>query len=528
MLFFSIMIAFLGALMRASITGWAPVTNMYETVVMMALAAAIFGMWYSLYPLLHPALQQAWNYSKFPRLSALLEWFVALKAHKAAVASTTETVGEAAMREAATEFGVPGGGFATLGDRGYKPPPDTAELEAQQRLHKAQRKMTWQYLLALPRLILTLVTFYAIVLLANGDYLAQHGFVAAASNLFVTNDTVDTLTVAISVLLMIWIVPHVLLTLLMTFALLLRPSWIAAELGIQSFEAMFVVESAPRSDGKPQTTGRSQSELSGVFHGEKKHELQDTSGKAWLKQARNAALDRKLFIAITSGIVFVIALIAMLNRTEFNPDFRPIAAVLRSNFWFAVHVFPIIASYAAAFIAWGLAVVSLGFVVFGRYRRSEPDGEGQRTQILLPEPCQMFSPVIEVLIKIALLLLIVGTVLGARWADYSWGRFWSWDPKEVWALITIIFFAIVLHGKAARYYGAIGMTVGALFASIAVIITWYGINFVFKGSVHAYGGGAESNATLFLGMFIAANLLWGTLALLRYNAELYGNEAVDS
>jgi len=60
-----------------------------------------------------------------------------------------------------------------------------------------------------------------------------------------------------------------------------------------------------------------------------------------------------------------------------------------------------------------------------------------------------------------------------------------------------------------------------------VIITWYGINFVFKGSVHAYGGGTESNATIFLGAFIAANVLWGALALLRYSAEVYGNEAAE-
>jgi ABC-type transport system involved in cytochrome c biogenesis permease subunit len=163
--------------------------------------------------------------------------------------------------------------------------------------------------------------------------------------------------------------------------------------------------------------------------------------------------------------------------------------------------------------------------VFGRYQRTEASFEGQKTRVSLPAACQQFSPIIERLIKMALLLLIIGTVLGARWADYSWGRFWGWDPKEVWALITILFYVIVFHGKVARYYGTIGITVGALFASIAVIITWYGINFVFKGSVHAYGGGTTSNATLFLGVFIAANILWGALALLRYNTEVYGSEA---
>jgi ABC-type transport system involved in cytochrome c biogenesis permease subunit len=246
-----------------------------------------------------------------------------------------------------------------------------------------------------------------------------------------------------------------------------------------------------------------------------------TIGSVWLKQARNAVLDRKIFIAITAAVVFVVGWVAWWNQSEFNPEIRPIAAVLRSNFWLAVHVIAILISYAAAFIAWGMSAVSLGYVIFGRYHRIEPEYEGQRAQIILPNPCQLFAPVVERLLKIALLLLIVGTVLGARWADYSWGRFWSWDPKEVWALITILFLVIVLHGKIANYYRSIGIFIGALFVSIAVVITWYGVNYVFSAGLHAYGGGTSANATLFLWLFIAINLLFGASAIFRYCAEVY-------
>ena len=526
LLMLAILIALIGAVMRASITGWAPVTNMYETVVMMAFAAAVIGVWYALHPLLQPALRQAWLYSQFPRIGTLLEWITAVKAQK--TVAHRETAGEAAMREVATEFGVPGG--VTLGGQPIIAQLSPEELEARQRVKAVRRKFTGQCLLAVPRLILTLLTLYLIVLMANGEYAAEHGLYAAAVNMFEATDIVDLLAVIVSVFLMIWIVPHTLLTLIIALVLLFRPAWIAAELGIHSFESIIIVEQAQQS--RVTATGYPRSEMASVFHGEGHGAFkgsQDTSGTAWLKQARNAVLERKLFIAITAGLVFVVALIASLNRTEFNPDIRPIAAVLRSNFWLAVHVIAIVVSYAAAFIAWGMATVSLGYVVFGHYRRIEPAFEGQRRQVLLPEQCQLFSSAIERLIRIALLLLIVGTVLGARWADYSWGRFWSWDPKEVWALITIVFFVIVFHGKAARYYGVIGITVGALFASIAVIITWYGINFVFISSEgrHTYGGGQASNAAIFLGLFIAANLLWGTLALLRYNAEVYGSETAE-
>jgi ABC-type transport system involved in cytochrome c biogenesis permease subunit len=496
---------------------------MYETVVMMALSAAIFGVWYALYPVLQPAQQLALLYSKFPRLSTLQEWFAAMKTRKAVI-SSLETEGEATMRGVAEEFGFPGG--MTLGGHRAAPPrQDPADGETQQRVDTALRKLTGQCLLTIPRLILTFATFYWIVVLANGsEYVAEHDFFTSAANVFAANGLINLLTVIACVGLMLWYIPRALLTLLMMPVILCRPDWIAGDQGIQSFETKIVVESAPKLGAKAQTAMLSRSEMSGVFHGETRdvsYRSKNSSGAAWLKQARNAALERKLFIAVTAGIVCVVALIASM----FSPDIHPIAAVLRSNFWLTVHVTAIIWSYAAAFIAWGIAAVSLGFVVFGRYQRIEPEQENEKKTVLLPAQCQMFTPIIEVLLKIALLLLIIGTVLGARWADYAWGRFWSWDPKEVWALITILFFVIVFHGKAARYYGAIGITVGALFASIAVVITWYGVNFIFNGSIHAYGGGSENNASLFLFVFIAVNLLWGTLALLRYIVEVHGSES---
>jgi len=471
MLMLAILVAFIGTVLRASITGWAPVTNMYETVVMMAFATAVLGTWYALYPLLHPALQLAWTFSQLP-------------------------------------------GIGTL--------------KAQQRSEADQRKRAAQYLLAVPRLILTAALFYAVVWFANGGYLAEHGLLPAAINMLETTDVVDLITVLASVILIVWFCPPVLLTLFLTPFVLLHPPWIAAEKGIHSFE--MTITNAPQTN-KQQPARQTRSAMSGIFRGEGQSGLlhgdqdalfkaRDMSGKAWLKQARNAVLDRKLFIAITAGIVFAVGVIASLM----NSDIKPIMAVLRSNFWLAVHVKAIIISYAAAFIAWGMAAVSLGCAIFGRYQRVGAESEGETERVLLPKPCQLFSPVIEWLIRIALLLLVVGTVLGARWADYSWGRFWGWDPKEVWALITIIFYVIVFHGKAARYYGAMGITIGALFASIAVIITWYGINFMFKESVHAYGGGTASNAVLILAAFITANILWGSLAVLRYYAEVYGNE----
>ena len=502
MLTCSIVIAFLGGVVRAGITGWAPVTNMYETVVMMAFATAVLGTWYTLYPLLHPAVQLAWTFSEFPGIS-VFDLFHNLK-------NRNRETTPAPLQE---------------GNSFYSPPVEGCLTR------RGGFILAAQCLLAVPRLILTVAMFYAVVWFANGDYLAEHGLFSASMNMLETTDAADLITVTACVVLIVWFCPPILLTLFLTPLVLFRPAWIAAEKGIHSFEMN--ITAVPQTN-KQQAVRPMRSTMSGIFQGEEQSGLfhgenkdnffkqRDISGEAWLKQARNAVLDRKLFIVVTAGIVFVVGLIASLSRAE---DIKPIAPVLRSNFWLGVHVKAIIVSYAAAFLAWGLAVVSLGYAIFGRYQRTEVEFEGQKVQVQLPKACQLYSPVIERLIRIALLLLIIGTVLGARWADYSWGRFWGWDPKEVWALITIIFYVIVLHGKVARYYGAMGITVGALFASIAVIVTWYGINFAFKGSVHAYGGGAAGNAAFFLAVFIMANVCWGSLAVLRYSAEVYGNEA---
>ncbi|MDR0520294.1 MAG: cytochrome c biogenesis protein CcsA [Planctomycetaceae bacterium] len=419
MLTFSAAAAVIGAVMRAVITGWAPVTNMYETVVLTALSAAVFGVWYAAYPLIQPVFSSAWEYSKIQR-------------------------------------------------------PDTGWTKDIGRLS-----------VLFLRILLTAATFYLIVLFAGGGT-TGHGFTAAAAELFAATDGIDRIVVAASVLLMLRFIPPVLLTPVLALVFLLF---------------------------------RSSRNAAGLY----------------IRSARQEMLQRKLFIIITAGIVFLIGLITAWNRTELNPDFRPIAAVLRSNFWLTVHVFAIVVSYAAAFVAWGMAAVTLGYLIFGKYPHAEISGAASgggksavKRIVQMPDICRFFTPMIDRLLKFALLLLMIGTVLGARWADYSWGRFWSWDPKEVWALITIIFYVIVFHGKIARYYRSVGIITGALFASIAVIITWYGINFVFKGSVHSYGSGNAANATLFLTSFIMINLLWGGLALLRYGAEMYGSERADS
>jgi cytochrome c biogenesis factor len=84
-------------------------------------------------------------------------------------------------------------------------------------------------------------------------------------------------------------------------------------------------------------------------------------------------------------------------------------------------------------------------------------------------------------------LLAAGTILGGVWANYSWGRFWGWDPKETWALIALLGYVAILHGRLAGWLKELGFTIGVMSAFLGVLMAWYGVNFILGVGLHSYG-----------------------------------------
>jgi ABC-type transport system involved in cytochrome c biogenesis permease subunit len=96
--------------------------------------------------------------------------------------------------------------------------------------------------------------------------------------------------------------------------------------------------------------------------------------------------------------------------------------------------------------------------------------------------------------QVGVLLVSAGTILGGVWADYSWGRFWGWDPKEVWALITLLVYLVPLHGRFAGWVSTFGLVAASVVCFLSVIMAWYGVNFVLGVGLHSYGfveGGSQ-------------------------------------
>ncbi len=95
------------------------------------------------------------------------------------------------------------------------------------------------------------------------------------------------------------------------------------------------------------------------------------------------------------------------------------------------------------------------------------------------------------------------------WANYSWGRFWGWDPKETWALITLLCYIAAIHGRIAGWWGQFGMAVASVVCFAAVVMASYGVNYVLGKGLHSYGRGVggEGYVVTFLvldALFLAA------------------------
>ena len=108
------------------------------------------------------------------------------------------------------------------------------------------------------------------------------------------------------------------------------------------------------------------------------------------------------------------------------------------------------------------------------------------------------------------ILLAAGTILGGVWANESWGRFWGWDPKETWALISLLGYLALLHARFIGWVKDFGLAVGAVLCFMLIVMTWYGVNFVLGRGLHSYGFGAGGGQWITL--YLIAEFVYLSLA----------------
>ena len=173
---------------------------------------------------------------------------------------------------------------------------------------------------------------------------------------------------------------------------------------------------------------------------------------------------RKTFRAVTISwlTVLVILLVVLYIRMLTHP----LLPVLRSPF-FSIHIATIVTAYA---LLLGMSVVGIIAILKPKKPARLKRLKSLSTAMLYP----------------AVALLAMGIFIGAVWANVSWGNYWSWDPKEVWALITLLIYAAPLHGKLWKTFDKpLFFHIYSILAFLSVVITYFGVNLIL-GGVHAY------------------------------------------
>ena len=179
-----------------------------------------------------------------------------------------------------------------------------------------------------------------------------------------------------------------------------------------------------------------------------------------------------LFVGTLSGAIGMFLSIKY-EAKEATDTMGQLVAVLDTNFWLATHVTIINIGYAAGLLSAILGAVYLVGRLSGLKR-----GDRDFYRVL--------NRMNYGIICFCLFFSLVGTVLGGIWANYSWGRFWGWDPKENGALMICLWTLVILHGRMGGYLREIGVNVNAVLLGIIVTFSWWGVNNLGVG-LHSYG-----------------------------------------
>lgn len=194
---------------------------------------------------------------------------------------------------------------------------------------------------------------------------------------------------------------------------------------------------------------------------------------AWCTLLLTFLLQRKFAMLLPFGFLLcgLTLMVSMLG--ESNPQITQLMPVLQSPL-LSIHVVAIMIAYSL------LAFIMLNGVTAVILHQSQKECKEQIERL------QIIS---QIILYPAIFLLAIGIFIGAVWANVSWGRYWGWDPKEVWALITMLVYALALHPRSLPWFHrTMFFHVFCITAFITVLITYFGVNFLL-GGMHSYANG---------------------------------------
>lgn len=203
------------------------------------------------------------------------------------------------------------------------------------------------------------------------------------------------------------------------------------------------------------------------------------------------SLIRKEVAFVVTGLCYNVLTLMMMKFANGMLDggISPLVPVLRDNFWLSTHVTTVILSYAALALSW---LIANGLLIRDRFFN------------VSSAEYRYGADLIYTCIKCGVIMLSAGIILGGVWADYSWGRFWGWDPKETWSLIVLLIYIAILHGKSTSWippHRFVPLVAGAF---MSVMMAWFGVNYILASGLHSYG--FSEGGAIFLGSFFAVQM----------------------
>ena len=182
---------------------------------------------------------------------------------------------------------------------------------------------------------------------------------------------------------------------------------------------------------------------------------------------------RNRLVVVNAAAMSTLAML-LIDLLPMDGFIHPVPPVLSGTYWLAIHVPIIMVGYSVLALGLFIAHMQLGFAAFAP-RRTEAMGK-------------MYD-LLYWYIHVGNILLMAGILTGSVWAASSWGRYWGWDPKEVWSLVAFLAYMAILHAKVERMLGQFGVAAISILAFQTILMTYLGVNYVLGTGLHSYGFG---------------------------------------
>ena len=229
---------------------------------------------------------------------------------------------------------------------------------------------------------------------------------------------------------------------------------------------------------------------------------------AWATLGMGLLFARKSNLTIAAATFVTAMLLWIAHQNWVDPSISNLVPVLDS-YWLMIHVAVIVGSYGPLTVGMILGVTSLLLIILTNKKNKA------RMELSLKE----LTIINELVLTTGLVMLTIGNFLGGMWANESWGRYWGWDPKETWALVSIMIYAFVVHMRLVP-----GLRSKWLFNFISVVafgsimMTYFGVNFYLVG-LHSYASGAQVITPVFIWYTAASVLVLGAISFWRYKVN---------